>query len=265
MVLLWTDILMYLLFFSIIFSVLYIRRKDHLRRPWKKVVKSKVGVVSMFILATFLVIGLLDSIHYKSSSEGQVISLFDDWVSPIRTHSEKTYSAPFAVFAYAKEMQQQPDGKTSWSYPPLIYGGAHLLSPADKSEDILAKASWGGLKGMGVWLVIAVIMLGLSKKKRSELTILLKYSLISLFLILTISFVVAELSSYYHVLGTDKVGEDVLYQGLKSIRTGLVIGSLTTFVMLPIAIILGLLSGFFRGWVDDVIQYIYTTLSLFFC
>jgi peptide/nickel transport system permease protein len=69
------------------------------------------------------------------------------------------------------------------------------------------------------------------------------------------------LSQNYHVLGTDKVGEDVLYQAIKSIRTGVVIGSLTTLVMLPAAIILGLMAGYFRGWVDDVIQYLYTTLS----
>jgi peptide/nickel transport system permease protein len=63
------------------------------------------------------------------------------------------------------------------------------------------------------------------------------------------------------VLGTDKVGEDVFYQSLKSIRTGLVIGTLTTLVMLPAAILLGIMAGYFRGWIDDVIQYLYTTLN----
>ena len=47
------------------------------------------------------------------------------------------------------------------------------------------------------------------------------------------------LSARYHVLGTDKVGQDVFYQALKSIRTGLVIGTLTTLVMLPFALLLG--------------------------
>ena len=50
-------------------------------------------------------------------------------------------------------------------------------------------------------------------------------------------------------------------QALKSIRTGLVIGTLTTLVMLPFAIAMGLMAGYFRGWVDDVIQYLYTTLN----
>jgi peptide/nickel transport system permease protein len=31
--------------------------------------------------------------------------------------------------------------------------------------------------------------------------------------------------------------------------------------MLPFAIILGVAAGYFRGWVDDVVQYLYTTLS----
>ncbi len=67
--------------------------------------------------------------------------------------------------------------------------------------------------------------------------------------------------SSYHILGTNEVGEDVLYQTLKSIRTGLVIGTLTTLITLPFAILFGMMAGYFRGWIDDVIQYIYTTLS----
>jgi peptide/nickel transport system permease protein len=70
-----------------------------------------------------------------------------------------------------------------------------------------------------------------------------------------------NLATVYHVLGTDKVGQDVLYLSLKSIRTGLIIGSVTTLVTLPLALFLGVAAGYFRGWVDDVIQYLYTVLS----
>ena len=73
--------------------------------------------------------------------------------------------------------------------------------------------------------------------------------------------IIYNLSQNYHVFGTDKVGQDVLYQTLKSIRTGLVIGTLTTLVMLPFAVVMGLMAGYFRGWIDDVIQYLYTTLN----
>ena len=70
------------------------------------------------------------------------------------------------------------------------------------------------------------------------------------------------LAAQYHVFcGTDKVGQDVLYLALKSIRTGLVIGTLTTLVMLPFAVLLGIMAGYFQGWIDDSIQYLYTTLN----
>ncbi|MDE1950997.1 MAG: ABC transporter permease, partial [Burkholderiales bacterium] len=53
----------------------------------------------------------------------------------------------------------------------------------------------------------------------------------------------------------------VLYQALKSIRTAFVIGTLSTLATLPFAIVFGLLAGYFKGWVDDAIQYLYTTLT----
>jgi peptide/nickel transport system permease protein len=53
----------------------------------------------------------------------------------------------------------------------------------------------------------------------------------------------------------------VLYLSLKSIRTGLLIGTLTTLVMLPVAVLLGIVAGYMGGWIDDLIQYLYTTLN----
>jgi peptide/nickel transport system permease protein len=64
-----------------------------------------------------------------------------------------------------------------------------------------------------------------------------------------------------HLLGTDKMGKDVLYITLKSVRTALVVGGLTTLIAIPFAILFGCLAGFFGGWIDDVIQYVYSTLS----
>ena len=62
-------------------------------------------------------------------------------------------------------------------------------------------------------------------------------------------------------MGTDKVGVDVFYIALKGLRTAMLIGLLTTLLTLPVGIAMGLAAGYFRGWVDDVIQYIYTTLN----
>jgi peptide/nickel transport system ATP-binding protein len=73
--------------------------------------------------------------------------------------------------------------------------------------------------------------------------------------------VVFGLATGYHVLGTDRTGNDVLWQAIKSIRTAWIIGSLTTVAMLPPALIFGISAGYFKGWIDDVIQYVYTTLT----
>ena len=62
-----------------------------------------------------------------------------------------------------------------------------------------------------------------------------------------ITCVAVQLSFSYHVFGTDKVGQDVFYQALKSIRTGIIIGTVTTLVMLPFAITLGIMAGYFGG------------------
>jgi len=72
---------------------------------------------------------------------------------------------------------------------------------------------------------------------------------------------VIALMDWYHVFGTDRTGNDVLYQALKSVRTAFVIGTLATIATLPFAIVLGILAGYFKGWVDELIQYVYTTLT----
>jgi len=64
-----------------------------------------------------------------------------------------------------------------------------------------------------------------------------------------------------HLLGTDKTGRDVLYITLKGVRTGLIVGGLTTLIAVPFAIFFGVLAGFFGGWVDMVIQYVYSMLA----
>ncbi len=68
--------------------------------------------------------------------------------------------------------------------------------------------------------------------------------------------VIASLSMRYHAFGTDITGNDVLYQTLKSIRTAVVIGALATLATLPLAVVLGIMAGYFKGWVDEAIQYL---------
>ena len=65
----------------------------------------------------------------------------------------------------------------------------------------------------------------------------------------------------WHLLGTDQTGKDVLYVTLKSVRTGLIIGISPILLTIPLAIFFGISAGFFGGWVDDAIQYLYGTMA----
>lgn len=64
-----------------------------------------------------------------------------------------------------------------------------------------------------------------------------------------------------HLLGTDGVGDDVLYLTLKGCRTALIIGGLTSLIVTPLALLFGMLAGYFGRRTDDVIQYVYTVLD----
>src|SRR5919198_2416602 len=139
-VIFWTDALIALLLLIVVVFCFYVRRKEHLRAPWRQVARNRLGMTAAVVLGVYLLIGVLDSIHFHPPLETpageiqystRVLSVFDLIATPLRERVEKTYSAPFATHLYAK------------------------------------------------------------------------------------------------------VGQDVFYQSLKSIRTGLVIGTLTTLVMLP--------------------------------
>lgn len=82
-----------------------------------------------------------------------------------------------------------------------------------------------------------------------------------LLLVLCVGGALFALSGAYHVFGTDATGNDVLYQTFKAMRIALLMSTLATFVVLPLGIGLGLAAGYFGGWVDDLIQYVYTVIS----
>jgi ABC-type dipeptide/oligopeptide/nickel transport system permease subunit len=64
-----------------------------------------------------------------------------------------------------------------------------------------------------------------------------------------------------HLLGTDVVGRDVLYICLKGIRTALIIGGFTTMISIPIALVLGVIAGYFGKWLDVSVQFVYSTIG----
>ena len=263
MLVLWTDALIYLLVLTALGMSLYASRQPHIRRPLNKLAASPVAMASLCLLLCFTAVGLIDSIHFKNtaSNANEAISLLDQFCETQRTQVEKTYSAPFAAYLYSKESIVQADGASRWDYPRLKYGAAHLQNPdTELFADVLVKAGFALAKSLGlmVLLVLGVIRIN-PQRYWTNSSAKAVWSVISMVWVL--GYCLWALSHDYHVFGTDKVGEDVFYQALKSIRTGLVIGTLTTLVMLPMGIVFGIMAGFFKGWVDDVIQFVYTTLN----
>ena len=282
-VLLWTDALIFALLACVLMLIWFIRRHEHLRAPWAAVARRPMAMGSALVLGVFVVIGLLDSLHYREMVADsppdrpqysvEVLSAFDSLVAKLRTEQEKTYSAPLAMQLYAKEFVER-DGTMVREYPRLRYGGAHLKDAAARLPDIVRRCLIGLAQSLAASLLLFA---GLAawQARRSHMSLgewlaawgegRLHWPGRTLVLILTLMLmlggVIAHLAAGYHVFGTDKVGQDVLYISLKSIRTGLVIGTLTTLVTLPLAIGFGIAAGYFRGWVDDVIQYVYTVLN----
>lgn len=191
-----SDVLLFVLLAAVGVYVWRVSRSENARATWRGVFASRMGRWAAWVMVFFVSVGVLDSLHFRTAVEtpagqaqqysGEVLSVLDAVLTPLRMAGEKTYSAPFSTTLLVKESVTLADGRVARLAPEI----AHI-----------------------------------------------------------------------HPLGTDKVGQDVLYLALKSVRTGLLIGTLTTLIMLPFACALGIVAGYFGGWVDDVIQYLYTTLN----
>jgi peptide/nickel transport system permease protein len=264
---LFTDVLLWVLAGVVAFYAWYCSRRPHLAAPWKRVFQSKAAAAAAVILACYLAIGFADSLHYRprlaqAGGSGpvyspEVLSVLDLALSHLRERRERTYSAPLATRLYSKE-QMKVDDKTVRDFPRLTHGGSHLRDEADQPGDVAARI---GLGLLCAGVLAFVIGLAVKRLRRRRPDVPWQAAGATLLILMAIALPLAFLARHYHVLGTDKVGQDVLYLALKSIRISLIIGTLTTLVLLPVGIALGIMAGYFRGWVDDAIQYVYTTLN----
>ena len=280
---LWTDILLYLVvvLLSVVFMVSL--RKLNVRRAWRSVFQRPLAMASFLIVISFLGVALLDSIHYHKILPQQInhhihyspktYSLLDDILAPIGERHEKTYSAPFSLNLFAKEFITDSKGITHNVYPRLSYADMSI-SDQIHAKRIVFGVLIGLIKGSLIWLTAMILIFTIAGKfhlanvKSLYRNLFLSKSIIAwktlflmLLIILLISNIALTLATDNYIFGTDKVGQDVFYLAVKSIRTGIVIGTITTMSMLPFALLLGIAAGYFGGIVDAVIQYIYTTIS----
>lgn len=275
LVFLWTDAALWAMFAALVVYVLRIRGRANLRATWERVLRDPVAVSAGVVMAAFLLVTMVDSIHFRHALSGGVYdtrteSLLDAAMSRQIAARESSYSAPLAWRGYNKA----PTADGARDYPKLQFGGAQLQDPArDWAGDVFGRAGQGLVLG----LVAAVLLFALFAARlarahggwrggaRDLLADRTHYPLRAAWLTLAALALVAGpvlmLMPHYHVLGTDRTGNDVLYQALKSVRTAFVIGALSTLATLPLALVLGVLAGYFKGWVDEAIQYLYTLLS----
>jgi peptide/nickel transport system permease protein len=278
-----TDVLIYLLLAAIVGFAVYTLRHEHLRVPWRQVARRPMAMAALVMLFAYVAVGLMDSVHFRPRLEGpnpaergysnEALSLLDYWATPLRTRVEKTFSTPFAIQAYTMETVEYPDGHHAREYPRLRFGGAHLTDPGERAADITQRMGIATLTGLTLWLLMVSGFLlmwrgraeswtqAVRRIARGDSPVPWRTIWVTLGILIILAANAFYLSLYYHIAGTDQVGQDVFFKSLKSVRTGLVIGTLTTLVMLPFAALFGIMAGYFRGWVDDIIQYVYTTLS----
>ncbi len=286
-VFLWTDVVVWLLVASTVAYFIHVRRNPNLTSRWQRVFRDKPALASAVVLAACLLISVLDSIHYRpllaqakgaenaaAAYDTRTRSVLDALLHRLVDTREATYSEPLAYEGFTKE-SETINGEVIRKAPRLIFGGVHLTDPPSQwLGDVLMRTVVGLAGGLVATVLLAALLLGLLARSyrvgyaeavgrvwRSETDIPWRTALWALLALGVLAGPAAALMNHYHVLGTDRTGNDVFYQAIKSIRTAFVIGTLSTLATLPLAVGLGIMAGYFRGWVDEVIQYIYTVLS----
>ncbi len=278
-VLLWTDAVLYLMWAGLAVYVWKVKGSRNLQGTWLKVLRDPAALCSGIVLAVFALITAADSVHFRRAlptEPGKTVfyatqteSLLDLAMARQIQMRETNYSAPLAYLGFNKETT--PEGR---AYPRLLHGAAHLKDPATEwAGDVTQRVLTGGFVGLLLALGVGLLSAWLMRKQwggvgaawravaQDRTPLPFRAAFFTVLALCLLLGPVLALMGHYHVLGTDRTGNDVLYLAVKSIRTAFVIGTLATIATLPFAMVLGVLAGYFRGWVDEVIQYLYTTLS----
>ena len=285
-VVLWTDAFIFALVAALVGYGWRVSRSAALRATWASVGQSAAAMCAAVVLLVFVAVAVLDSVHYRplvspapeASSQTPVYSpvvrsALDDLLSFTRMgQAEKTYSAPLAIRQFTKETMVV-DGQAVRDFPRLAHAGSFLADEALHRNDVLWRAAAGVFMGLMLAGLMALLLTVGARRSAADWRGALDWwwgrrallpwraMWVTASCLVVLGSVVVSLGADYHVLGTDRTGNDVLRQALKSIRTAIVIGTLTTLAMLPPALVFGISAGYFKGRTDDIIQYIYTTLT----
>lgn len=286
-VILWTDVVMWILVAALTAYVVRVRRDPVLSSTWRRVFQNGAAMASFVVLSIMLLTTMVDSLHFRRALpsvaggvpayDTRTESVLDLILAKLIAIREKSYSEPLAVHGFVKETVPPKAGVKPLldesgapalprrEFPRLKFGGASLQDPdQDWAADVGQRVGLGLLAGLVLVAALRVAMSGaLQRQATAEWTVHWRAVWWVGSVLVTLVSVAVALSwgQGYHLLGTDRTGNDVLYTALKSMRTAFVIGSLATIATLPLALLLGIAAGYFKGWVDDLTQYVYTVLS----
>ena len=153
-VLLWTDAVLLLLVLSLCWYVWHIRRTPNLRANWLKVLSDAPALCSAVVMAAFLLITLVDSVHFRRALPASATaavgsgmaydtrteSLLDALLVSLIKSREASYSLPLAYEGFTKE-SRDVNGQSVRIHPRLLHGGAMLKDPASDWLQGLAPCS----------------------------------------------------------------------------------------------------------------------------
>ena len=286
-VLLWSDVVVLLSVVLLALYLLRVRRSVNLRATWHKVMRDSAALCSAVVLLLFFAVAVLDSLHFRraladapsagaqqrQSYSTRTESLLDVLLARQLEGRETSYSAPLAMRGFTKDTVEVA-GKSERIHPRLLHGGERLADDSRRAADVALRGLLG--LGLGALLALAAALLvaaALARQhrepfsaawrslRRNQTDLPLRAALVTVLALCALFGPLLALAQHYHVFGTDRTGNDVFYQALKSIRTAFVIGTLSTLATLPLAVGLGIVAGYLRGWVDEAVQYLYTVLS----
>ena len=245
--------MLWVLFALSMIAVVKIRGNELLSQKWQKIFAQPLALSAFIVFAFYILIGLSDSIHFRLDNNTTTYSVLDRALLPALEAEEKTYSTPLNFEQFSKEYLD--NGLRGRVHLNLV--SAEITNASDNTKNLLSISANALFYAVSIFVVFILFLAKFTaintKNNRS--------AFVTIFALIFFCTWVVLLMPNYHILGTDKAGIDVFYKAVKSIRTGMIFGLLTTLLALPPAIILGLMAGYFKGKTDDVIQYIYTTIN----
>ena len=168
-VLLWTDAVLWLLVIALAWYGWHVRRNANLRDTWSKVFADAPSLCSALVIALFLVVTLLDSVHYRralppsaTATAGSVAydtrttSLLDGVLAGLVQSREASYSVPLATVGFTKETRDV-GGQPARIFPRLVHGGAHLKDPSEWRGDVLMRVGLGIVGGLVVAALVTLL------------------------------------------------------------------------------------------------------------